>query len=442
MTRIFSPYTYSEAPRSGCWWTETCDVSEGATLDADRHCDVAIVGGGFTGLNAALRLAEAGVDVALFEANAFGWGASGRNGGFCCLGGARVESNAAIERSFGAGAHLAWRAAEKAAIDHVEAFVDAQSLDVDRHSHGETWLAHRPKDMAYAHAAVAAYKENYDVDVEVLEKNELAAHGLQAGLHGALNIPIGFGLNPRKYLAGLVSAAKTAGADLYDRMPVGAVERIGQAWALRVGAHRVTADKVLIATNGYSSDTLPDWLAGRYMPAQSSVVVSRPLTDDELATQGWTSRQMSYDSRNLLHYFRLMPDNRMLFGMRGGLGSSPASERRARQRVEHDFYKMFPAWSTVPLTHYWSGLVSLSPSGFPFVGEVPGRTGLYASLCYHGNGVAMGSFCGKMIADHILGSTSDVVSKILSRPPARFPFGRFRRIVMPIAYAGFALRDL
>lgn len=132
MTRIFPPYTYSDAPRAGFWWTETCDVPAGEALAADRRCDVAIVGGGFTGLNAALRLAQSGVDVAVFEAKSFGWGASGRNGGFCCLGGARIGSNAAIDKAYGPGARGIWRAAEKAAIEHVERIIDAEQLDVER----------------------------------------------------------------------------------------------------------------------------------------------------------------------------------------------------------------------------------------------------------------------------------------------------------------------
>jgi glycine/D-amino acid oxidase-like deaminating enzyme len=104
---------------------------------------------------------------------------------------------------------------------------------------------------------------------------------------------------------------------------------------------------------------------------------------------------------------------------------------------------MFPAWSEVDLTHYWSGLVCLSESRFPFVGPVPDQPGLYGSFCYHGNGVAMGSYCGHLIAGELLEEeTPDVVRRILSRPPKSFPFGRFRRIGMPITYAALALGDL
>lgn len=441
MTRIYADYVYGEGPRASCWWTETCAVPAGQTVNADFRCDVAIIGGGFTGLNAALTLAEAGTDVALFEANTLGWGASGRNGGFCCLGGARGDQNDVTAARYGTNAPAIWRNMEKAAVEYVAARIDEYHMDVDRHSNGETWLAHRAKDMQGIEETAATIRSDYGVDAHILQQSELAAYGMRSGFQGGMTIPLGFALNPRKYISGLVRAALTRGACLYENAKVRDLARSDGQWHLSIGTQRVTAKTVLIATNGYSSEHLPPWMAGRYFPAQSSIVSTRPLTDAELEDQGWTSRQMSYDSRKLLHYFRLMPDNRMLFGMRGSLGGTPAAEARARQRTENDFRDMFPHWAHVDLTHFWSGMVCLSRTGFPFVGAVPDAPGVFASLCYHGNGVAMGSYSGSQIARHLLGDT-DAVPTFLQKPPASFPFGRFRRIVQPFAYAALKLKDL
>jgi glycine/D-amino acid oxidase-like deaminating enzyme len=439
MRRILGSHVYGVAPRAGCWWDETCDLPECAVLDADLRCDVAIVGGGFTGLNAALELAARGVDVLVLDAEHPGWGASGRNGGFCCLGGSKLEDDA-IDRRFGREARLEWRAAEVAAIDHVAEFLERSGTVADVHSEGEAWLAHRARDMHGTDRVVARVEEDYGVTPRVRTAEELRADGMSAGFHGGVTIPLGFALNPRKYLVGLTVAAQIAGVRVFSRASVDRLERAGTGWRLRSGRQVVRAEQVLVATNGYSSEDVPHWLAGRYMPAQSSVVVTRPLTRDELEARGWTSRQMCYDSRNLLHYFRLMPDDRMLFGMRGGLGASAVSEARARARVIRDFRAMFPAWADVPITNYWSGLVCLSRGFMPFAGPVPDSPGLWCAMCYHGNGVAMGSYAGKLVAQAMSGR--DVRPVAMREPLDAFPLGRARRALMLPVYAGFALRDL
>ena len=110
-------------------------------------------------------------------------------------------------------------------------------------------------------------------------------------------------------------------------------------------------ERVIVGTNGYSAEDLPPWFAARYMPTQSSVIVTRPLTEAELAAQGWTSHQASYDTRHLLHYFRLMPDSRMLFGVRGGLLSLEEACQRYTLTVEE-----FLSWQRSIERHGLPGL--------------------------------------------------------------------------------------
>ncbi len=441
MKRIYPDYAYSDAPRAQCWWNETCEVPDRAALRGDLHCDVAIIGGGFTGISAALHLAEAGVSVAVLENRYVGWGASGRNGGFCCLGGGMLD-NAALERQVGREGRDEWRQAEVASIRLVERLIDRFGLEVDRHSNGETQFAHRPRDMEEMRRKVDDYADSYGLEARLTEAADLASDGMNAGFHGALTIPIGFGLNPRKYITGLAAAAEAAGARIFHETPVTGIARGPSGFKLTAPGGVVTADKVIVATNGYSSEDMPDWLAGRYMPTQSSIIVTRPMTQSELGAQGWTTGQASYDTRHLLHYFRLMPDNRMLFGVRGGLMASPGSEARAIRRARSDFEAMFPAWRDVETPNAWSGMVCIARDRMPFVGEVPNQPGMFASLCYHGNGVAMASYCGALLGDLVRGQTpTQIYPTIVQRPLARFELGRYRRAVMPFAYAGFALAD-
>ncbi|MBW4962646.1 FAD-binding oxidoreductase [Sulfitobacter sp. CW3] len=441
MKHIYDEFAYSDAPRANCWWDETCEAVERPALDRDETCDVAIIGGGFTGLSAALHLAQAGVKVLVLESRYVGWGASGRNGGFCCLGGGRL-SDQALDRKFGRDSRLAFRRAELAAINLVDTLTKEHNIEIDRHSDGETELAHRAKDMTALRARVPEIKENYGLEATLIEKRELADHGLRGDFHGGLTIPAGFALNPRKYVTGLAAAAGQAGAVIYHETTAQNIVKTSSGYQVQTKSGSVKAKNLLIATNGYSSEDLPDWMAGRYMPAQSSVIVTRPLTDEEIKAAGWFSNQMVYDSRYLLHYFRLMPDRRMLFGMRGGLMTGPSAEKYAIANVRRDFEQFFPAWRHVETPHSWSGMVCLSREHMPFVGEVPDNKGMFASLCYHGNGVAMGTYCGALAAHTILGETDKLPFPIAIKTPlTRFELGGFRRALLPFAYLWYGLAD-
>ena len=441
MRRIFGDYAYGNGPRSGCWWDETCKLVDRSTYCGDQAVDIVVIGAGFTGLSAARKLAQAGASVSVLDMHHVGWGASGRNGGFCCLGGGKA-GDAEIDRKYGKGARLAFRQTEKDAVNHVAQFLKELTLDVDQHSDGETVLAHRPKDMRELESDIGAIRENYGVDATLIEKRELRGSGMGGPFHGGLTIPIGFGLNPRKYVVGLASAAEQAGALIYERSPVTSLVRRNGKWQITSGDGTLRADQVILATNGYSSETIPSWLAGRYLPAQSTILVTRPLSQQELDDQGWTTSQMSYDTRELLHYFRLMPDRRFLFGMRGALFTGERAETYARSKTRQDFETMFPAWSGVQSDHTWSGMVSLARRKLPFVGPVPDHTGLWASLCYHGNGVAMASYSGDLLADQITGDTREPIPSVIQKPLERFPFGRWRRIAMPPLYLSLGMKDL
>jgi glycine/D-amino acid oxidase-like deaminating enzyme len=284
--------------------------------------------------------------------------------------------------------------------------------------------------------------EREGIDPQLVEQADLRRNGLHGRFFGALTRPEGFALNPRKYLFGLADAATRHGARLFQNSAVTALDRRDRGFVLRTAQGEIRANQVIIATNGYSSEDLPPWLAGRYMPAQSTVMVTRPMSEAELEAQGWTTAQMAYDTRNMLHYFRLMPDRRFLFGMRGGLLASPGVEQRIRLKLRRDFDAMFPDWAQVETTHMWSGMVCLSRNLVPFVGPVPEQPGLFAGLCYHGNGVAMGTYSGRLLAGLILGQPGELPYSPVMQKMRKFPLGPMRRALMPPAYAVLAALDL
>lgn len=441
MRRIYEAAAY--APDPGCWWTLTAAAPEWPALHSDTTTEVAIVGGGLTGLSAALHLAKAGIQVTLLEAETPGFGASTRNGGFCCLGGAKAPASL-LRRRFGDAGLAEWYATETAAINLVATLLDQHGIEADRHSKGETLLAHTPCAMRRLRAEAQDIPAQYGVTPTLLERSDLPQQGLAGpGFHGALTVPLGFALNPRKYHSGLARAAARAGAKLHAHTPVTALRQTGRRTELATPHGTITAGRVILATNGYSSEDVPPWLRARFLPVQSSVLVTRPLSRAEQEAQGWTSRQMAFDTRTLLHYFRKLPDDRFLFGMRGGLTATPRAQAAIRAKIRADFHAMFPAWRGVEITHDWAGLVCLMANLTPFAGPVPEMPGVFAGLGYHGNGVAMATLTGALLADLTQGQPPTLpYPAAIQVPPKRFPLGRFRRALLAPAYAGAALFDL
>ncbi|APZ52350.1 NAD(P)/FAD-dependent oxidoreductase [Salipiger abyssi] len=439
MKRIYEAAAYG--PQGACFWADTVSGDDWPALPGPRHTEVAVIGGGFTGLSTALHLAQDGVEVTLLEAGHAGYGASGRNGGFCCLGGSKA-SDAQLRRHYGPRGLAAWRQTEKDAVATAARLIEAHGIEADIHSEGETIIAHSPRAFGKLKAGLDGMAEAYGTRLRLTEMEEMAAEGLGGPFFGALTIPLGFALNPRKYLAGLARAAQSAGATLHAHSPVTALSRQTR-WQLDTPQGRLTADRVILATNGYSSEDLPDWLRARYLPVQSSVIVTEPISSELQAAQGWSSHQMAYDNRFLLHYFRLMPDNRFLFGMRGGLTATPRAQTAISRKIRADFAAMFPAWRDVTVSHEWAGLVCIMASLTPFAGAVPDHPGLFAGMGYHGNGVAMGTHTGMLLADLVQGKTPRApIPEAMRHPPRRFPLGRFRRALLAPAYATAGLLDL
>ncbi|SHH47390.1 NAD(P)/FAD-dependent oxidoreductase [Marivita hallyeonensis] len=439
MRRIYEDAAYRTP--GACWWRESAAPAALPRVSGDRRTEVAIIGGGFTGLNAALVLANAGIDATVIDTEQPGWGASGRNGGFCCLGGSKA-SGKTIGQMFGTDQRVQWHKAERAAVDHVAALLSDHGIDAETHSDGETVLAHSPKAMLGVRQAAQEAEQTYGVAAEVFDRAELRQRGLNGDFHGGMTLPIGFALNPGKYHAGLLRAVQDANSQVFGQTPAIAINRDGEAWRVDTPSGSVRAQKVILATNGYSSEDVPDWLRGRYLPVQSTIIVTRPITAEEQVAQGWTSLQMCYDSRILLHYFRLMPDGRFLFGMRGGLRATPTAEAQLARKIRADFARLFPAWRDVDINHEWSGLLCLTRRLTPFAGPVPDMPGVFAAFGYHGNGVAMGSYAGARLADLVMGrAPTGPFPDFLSLPPRRFPLGSKRRVLPAPAYAVAALFD-
>jgi glycine/D-amino acid oxidase-like deaminating enzyme len=434
MTRIFPPHAYGTGPRADCYWGETVSDPGFPIASGLLRCDVAVIGAGFTGLSAALHLAQDGADVVVLEAETPAWGASGRNGGFCCLGGFGAPDGV-IARLHGEKARVEARQTEMAAVESVDTILTRLNLEVGRHSEGETVMGFTPKSLSEFETEAERIDSDLGVTPKIHRNTQLAQLGMSGPFHCGMTIPVGFGLNPAKFALGLAQSAAQAGARIFAHSPVRRIDH-GQTFTLHTDSAQITSKRLIVATNGYSSDDLPAWMRARYLPAQSNVLVTRTLSDAEIAAQGWSTNQMAYDERFFLHYFRLMPNRRFLFGMRGGLFSSAKWDARMHRTIRQHFDRMFPAWAHIDTPYSWNGLLSLSRDMTPYCGPIPEMPGAFTALSFQGNGVAMGNHAGAILADLAQDKTpTHMYPEIMRKPPRRFPLGRLRRAWLWPPYA-------
>ena len=416
---------------------------DASALEEDVYCDIAIVGAGFTGLSAALRLRTLyGADVRVLDAGDIGWGASGRNGGFCCLGGSKLGWPDFIKK-YGIDEAKKFFAVQREAVGLVRELCQRYGIDASLSGSGELQLAHKPDRFDELRQERNFLKDTLDFETELIEAEQLAERGYGGpGFHGGLLNPHGFGLHPLAYVRGLAATAAGNAARLHGRTRVKRWEQTKTSHVLITERGSVTADQVIFATNGYTPEGMLRPLAGRIMPVLSNIIVTRPLTVEERAAQGWTADTMAFDTRNLLHYFRLLPDGRFMFGGRGGTNSADRSALASERSLRRDFNAMFPAWAHVDHTHFWRGLVCLSSDLVPFIGSINKARTAWAALAYHGNGVSMATWSGRALADLVAGNHEVAnIPEFMRRPPPRFPFPKLRNLYFKSAYMAYGLQD-
>lgn len=415
---------------------------ESPPLTGTDACDVAIIGGGITGLSAAIELAEQDVDVRVLDAGHIGWGASGRNGGFACIGSNKLSYGAMI-RTYGLEETKRYQAAMVESVSLVQDNLKRHAIDAWAGPDGDLWLAHLPSRVAELRAEQSFLSETFGETTEFLTPDDLKSRGVWGPqFHGGLIRSIGFGLHPLNYTRGLARAAARSGVRLHGASRVIRWEERADGHLLNTPDGTLKARQVIVATNGYTQEDIVPRLAGRILPALSSVLVTQPLTFEEQQAQGWTSQVLAFDSRNLLHYFRLLLDGRFLFGGRGGTDASDAGAEAYRAILLKEFHDLFPAWRHAGIANYWRGFVCLANDLVPYVGTLDERASVWTSIAYHGSGVAMGSWCGRAVARLVTKKAArEDLPSILTRRLARFPLPAFRPLYLKGAYLWYGWQD-
>lgn len=366
-----------------------------------EQVDVAVIGGGYTGLTAALALAQRGASVVVLEAQSLGWGASSRNGGQV-LTGLKLDS-ATLIKKYGTERARQMFAASLASIDCVEQIVRDHKIDCDFERSGHLLLAAKPKHFQALVAEAALLKREFGHDSYLIAPGEQAGEIGSQAYHGALLDPLSAGVNPARYVAGLAWAAQRAGAQLFAHTPAQRISRSRKGFVINTPRGHLRAKEVVIATSGYTGAATPVFRR-RVIPIGSYIIATAPLPAD-LARELSPHRRMMFDSKHFLYYFRITPDQRMLFGGRARFSpESPTTVRESAEILRKGMLSVYPQLHGTPIEYAWGGTLDFSFDMMPHAGKL---RGMHYALGYAGHGVAMASYLGTQIGKHLAGEPAD-----------------------------------
>lgn len=417
------------------YWLDTRPAFRaGCEGPVEGRADVAVIGGGFTGLSAALALAQRGVSVVVLEAAQIAGEASGRNGGQCNTGVA--QDYVSLVARIGAEPARQFYRAYESAVRSVEAIVAEHAIDCDFRHAGKLKLAAKPKHFAGLAKTFDVLRREVDPDIELIEPSRIRDEIASDGFYGGLLQRNGVQMHMGKFGVGLAQAAVRAGARIYEQAAVTRLERLdGERHAITCTRGTLVADRVLVAT-GASQHGPFAWFRRRIAPVGSFIVVTEPLPDAQL-NRLFPHRRAYVTSRQIGNYFRVTPDNRLLFGGRARFAmSSRRSDAKSGEILRAGMAGYFPELADVRLDYCWGGLVDITADRLPRAGQ---HDGLYYSMGYSGHGVQMSVHMGRVMADVLYGAAASNPWRELDWPamPGHFGHAWF----LPFVGAYYRMQD-
>lgn len=432
--KVHAPMQNIQFPPS-IWAATAPERVPSAPIKADAEADFVIVGGGFTGLSAALHLAKRGKRVILLEAKAVGWGASGRNNGQVIPTMTAAEPDAIAARYGDAGTRFAKLIGNSA--DILFSIIRDENIHAEAEQTGWFQPAHSPGRVKLSQSRVEAWKR-FGFPTQYLDSTATSKLLGSDFWYGGMFNPTGGHINPLALARGLAAAAERHGAIIHEQSPVTSFERTGDHWIVRVGNATVRAKGFLLATNAYTGElreSLAPRLARSIVPVLSWQMATAPLSDTLRATI-LSGRQAVSDTRGDLRFFRYDARNRLITG--GVVMGDYNVAERVKRKAARNMAEAFPALGEPEITHVWSGYIGMTWDRFPRMHQL-GTNG-WAWIGCNGRGVALGTALGREFARALDGEPLQELALPIS-DPAPLPFHKIARKIAPFYLAWLRRKD-
>ncbi len=372
-------------------------------LNENIHTDVAIIGGGFTGLAAALFLSKAGKKVVVVEKERIGWGASGRNAGMLTTG--YKKSIFDLEGKLGTEKAKELMDMSADCVKLVKGIVDEYQINCSLQTDGGIRVAYKPSHFEALKKEHEHLLEKFQYETELVDSQNIQAE-IYSPIYqyGGLIDRKSFAFHPLNYVIGLAEIAEKEGASIYESTEVTSIikkQNSVDRFILNTPNGEIKCTHIVIATNGYTSD-ITKRLKKSIMPIGSHIIATQPLPD-QLANQIIPNKRVISDTKNFLYYFRLTPDQRLLFGGRVNFKTSATqSEYEQIYSALHDnMLSVFPDLKEMGIEYRWGGTTGFTFDFMPHIGETD--DGMHFAIGYCGHGAAMSTLLGKILAYKITG---------------------------------------
>lgn len=377
------------------FWQATAPQFQGAATGAlPATASVVVIGGGFTGVSAALNLARSGIDVVLLESGDIMGQASARNGGHCNTGVAQNFADLVASQGLEQASRF-YRAYDDA-VSYVEQLVREERIDCDFRLCGKLKLASKASHFGGLRSAWQLMRDTVDPEIELISRDEIHREIGSDTFHGGLLQKRGGQMHMGKFGIGLAEVAAHSGAKIFPHHAVTGLTRLdGYRHRVTTPKGEIVADKVFMAT-GVSNEGPFPWFQRRIVPVGSFIVVTEPL-GDALLNQVLPRDRTYVTSLNIGNYFRTTADRRLVFGGRARFAvSNPTSDSRSGQVLRAAMTALFPQLANVGIDYCWGGMVDMSADRLPHAGE---HDGVFYSLGYSGHGTQMSTWMGRVMAD-------------------------------------------